>query len=187
MTPPRGGSGGRRCVSLQVPASEWLDAETPDGWARTTVGDRLRATQRRADALGATWLPPYVPRPVRDRVDVGGRVAWRTVGRRYVPATAVRALRWHFEDSASDASECRSVACLRLMAAWKATEPTVRWADAGEIAAWPVAWRVDAQRLIDRFAALATGTWCVWCDDTPAANGRGACRWCERTISPAVP
>lgn len=177
---------GRRIVSLHVPSEEWLDAATPHGWARLAVGDRLRVTQRTAAAMGRAWLPPYVPRAVRGVVPVGGgRDAWRTVDRRYVEGTAVRALRWYFGDSEPDATRCPAVACLSLVASWKEVEPATRWADVGDVSAWPVRWRVDAKRLADRMAVLADGTWCVWCDNAPWASAALSCLWCEQTTAPA--
>jgi hypothetical protein len=122
------------------------------------------------------WLPPYVPR--YDKAHTGR--GWETTVGGYLRATPARALRLHFGDSARLADDCTSCRVLSLAAQWKAVDDDVRWADMGDVSGWPMALRVDARRLEERFAAVAIALWCPACDDAPAASPSRYCLWCER-------
>lgn len=175
-----------RLVSIVVPRAEWRQETEVDGHYPITIRARLQDTFTRARAMGLTWLAPYVPQYARERV---GDARWQTRATPggFLQATAIRALRLHFGDSRSAASECASVRLLQLAAHWKLLDASVRWADMGVVDAWPIALRVDAQRLAPRFAALATATWCLECDDAPWASGTQRCLWCERIGPPPPP
>lgn len=170
-------------VTMAVPSGEQLDPEHEDGYWRVTPLTRLRETRALARAMQVTWLPPYVPRFARTQGRPG---VWDTAVNGYLRATPVRALRWHFNDSARLAADCTSCRVLALAAAFKSAHSAVQWADMGEIGAWPMALRLDARRLADRFAALAIALWCPSCDDAPAASRGMFCLWCERQ-APAPP
>lgn len=174
-----------RLVSMQVPRAEWLSEHDPDGYWRLTVRERLRTTHARAKAMGLVWLTPYLPQYGRERV---GGDRWRTGATPdgFVRATAVRAIRRHFDDHGSDATQCPSVRTLQLSVAFRVMDPAARWADMGDANSWPMALRVDATRLASRFAVLATGTWCVECDIAPWASTTRRCLWCERVGGPPV-
>lgn len=163
-------------VTMSAPVEEQIGGDGPDGTWRMSPRDRLRATRTMAVAMSATWLPPYVPRYDRSQ----GRGGWETTVGGYLRATTIRALRWHFGDSARLASDCLSCRVLALAAAFKERAPDVQWADMGDVAAWPMALRLDARRLEERFAAVSSALWCRACDDAPSASAGRWCLWCER-------
>lgn len=165
-----------RVVSMMAPTIEAIPSDEPVGYWRWTVSDRLRATRGRADQMGRVWLPPFVPRYQRSETVTGG---WVTGVVGYLRATPVRAMRRAFGDTARDGDQCGSTRALDLSSAWKQEEPAVRWADMGDPDAWPIAWRVDAARLADRFAQLARATWCMECDDAVWASASLRCLTCE--------
>lgn len=156
-------------VALRVPRSDHLAPDDPDGAWRLTPRARMMATRSMATAMGVTYLAPYV-RVGHDRG--------------LVRATGIRALRRYFNDSAAMAAECASCRTMALAAAYKAVDASVRWADMGELNEWPMALRVDARRLDERFIALASALWCGACDNEPAASAAGWCVWCESHANP---
>lgn len=182
----------RRLVTMVAPKAEQLDGDAPDGWWPLSPRARLRATRDLAKSMQVPWLPPYVPR--FDRVYHDGQpvlspsgdllitrpMGWETTVGGYLRATPVRALRLHFEDSAGMAADCKSCRVLTLAARWKDIDADVRWADMGDMAAWPMALRVDARRLNERLAVVALALWCRACDDAPSASRARYCLWCER-------
>ena len=156
-------------VALRVPRSDHLALDEPDGAWRLTPRARMMATRSMATEMGVTFLAPYV-RVGHDRG--------------LVRATGIRALRRYFNDGAAMAAECASCRTMALAAAYKAVDASVRWADMGELNAWPMSLRVDARRLAERFIALASALWCRACDNEPAASAAGWCVWCEYHASP---
>lgn len=174
----------RRVVTMSAPADEQLDPTSPDGYWGVSPAARLRDTRDLARAMQVAWLPPYVPRYTRTQ---GTRGTWDTAVGGYLRATAVRAMRWHFNDTARLADTCTSCRVVALASDFKARDPAVRWADMGETSDWPMALRVDARRLEDRFTALSTALWCPACDDMPAASRGLFCLWCERQAAAPLP
>lgn len=156
-------------VAVRVPRSDHLGLDDPDGAWRMTPRARMATVRSMAKAMQVTPLAPYV------RIGQGLGV---------VRATAVRALRRQFGDGAALASECLSCRTLSLAAAYKVIDPSVRWADMSELNEWPMALRVDARRLAERFTVLASALWCRACDSEPAASAGLWCLWCEHHANP---
>ncbi len=172
-----------RIVTITAPRVEQIEGDAPDGYWKVPVRRRLRDTNQRAQAMQLTWLPPYIPQKTAEKID-GKWVRDQVTG--YLRATSLRALRLHFDDSASVAQECGSWRVLHLAATWKLADPAIKWADMGDLARWPMALRVDAKRVSSRIAALAVATWCIECDDAPWASRTMRCLWCEHQGGPPV-
>lgn len=169
-------------VTIGVPRDEWLGVEQPDGYYRVRVADRLQQTRFMAMGMGMTWLSPYIPRYTKSAY--GESQQWRNEAAGVVRATSLRALRYHFNDSGRTAERCGSCRVLSLVGQWKETNPEIRWPDVGDIGAWPIALRVDAQRVEDRLSVVANATWCTACDSAPWASTTQRCIWCEHQGGP---
>jgi hypothetical protein len=156
------------------------DEHAADGYWGRTVAQRLHDTASLAARLGRLALPPYIPRYKRLELARG----WETQLLGYLRATPLRAVRHWVGEYPRERAECVAWRVLALVAQVKLEHPTIRWADLGRLAAWPVAYRLDAKRLRERLGPLTTATWCIACDDAPWASSTRLCLWCERQGAP---